>query len=326
MNVLAVSEISKKIGDEVVLKNISFNQKTFQKIAIAGETGSGKSTLLKVIAGLVQTDAGEVWFENERVLGPEEKLIPGHPRIAYLSQYFELRNHYRVEELLDMANKISPDHAEKIYSVCRISHLLHRKTNELSGGEKQRIATARLLVTAPMLLLLDEPYSNLDALHKRILKEVIHDIAEELKITCIMVSHDPVDTLSWADEIIVMKDGEIVQKGTPEEVYTKPVDEYTAGLFGSYNLLQHDLAASFNSPVEKVAGKRMFSRPENFLLVQDEQHAVLAEVTGVRFFGGYYEIEIMAEESLITVKSLKTSVAKGDLVYVAFDGADHWYL
>ena len=92
MSFLTISKISKKADRDFILKKVSFSQERFQKIAVAGETGSGKSTLLKIIAGLVQPDAGEVIFENERVPGPEEKLIPGDPRIAYLSQHFELRN------------------------------------------------------------------------------------------------------------------------------------------------------------------------------------------------------------------------------------------
>ena len=174
MNFLEVKEIAKQKDEKWILKNTSFDIKQFNKVAIAGETGSGKSTLLKIIAGLIQPDNGTVYFKNERVLGPEEHLIPGHKGVAYLSQHFELRNNYRVEEILEIANKMPLPEAEAIFEVCRITHLLKRKTDQLSGGEKQRIATARLLITKPQLLLLDEPYSNLDAIHKNILKSVIN--------------------------------------------------------------------------------------------------------------------------------------------------------
>jgi ABC-type sulfate/molybdate transport systems ATPase subunit len=152
--------------------------------------------------------------------------------IAYLSQQFELRNNYRVEEILEMANKIPLEEAEVIYQICRINHLLKRRTDQLSGGEKQRIALAQLLISSPRLLILDEPYSNLDLIHKSILKYVVDDIADKLKTTVVLISHDPADTLSWADEIFVMKGGQIIQKGTPQNVYFKPLEEYTAALSG----------------------------------------------------------------------------------------------
>ncbi len=318
MNFLNISAISKKEGDEFVLNDITFTQQRFQKIAIAGETGSGKSTLLKIIAGLVQSSAGEVLFENERVLGPEEKLIPGHPHIAYLSQHFELRNNYRVEEILAMANKMPDEEAETIYEVCRISHLLKRRTDQLSGGEKQRIATAHLLVASPKLLLLDEPYSNLDMVHKNILKAVIRDIGERLKITCIMISHDPLDTLSWADEIILMKDGQIIQQGTPKQIYNQPVNEYVAGLFGNYNLISPVHAKAFlELQGIKMNGKNIFVRPESFKIVTKGNHSLVGKVNRVDFFGSYYEIEVLLAENIFTVKTIENNVVKGDTIYLA---------
>ncbi|MDQ6813003.1 MAG: ABC transporter ATP-binding protein [Bacteroidota bacterium] len=317
MNLLQVTGLSKEVGNDFVLKEVSFSQQAFQKIAIAGETGSGKSTLLKVIAGLAQPQSGEVLLNDERVLGPDERLIAGHQQIAYLSQHFELRNNYRVEELLEMANKIPEEEASLIFEICQVKHLLKRRSDQLSGGEKQRIASARLLVTAPQLLLLDEPYSNLDMVHKKVLKSVIHDISEKLKITCILVSHDPVDTLSWADEIIVMKAGEIIQKGTPLQIYRQPVNEYVAGLFGNYNLIDGPVAANFPALLACSNGKTAFARPEDFEIVQGEEGAVIGEVSRVSFFGGYYEVEVICDESLLIVRSTNCELVKGDLVYVA---------
>jgi len=326
MKLLTVSGISKQAGNEVVLKEVSFSQQQFQKIAIAGETGSGKSTLLKIIAGFVQPESGTVWFKNERVLGPDEKLIPGHKGIAYLSQHFELRNNYRVEELLEMANKIPDEEAELIFEVCQIKHLLKRRTDQLSGGEKQRIATARLLITSPELLLLDEPFSNLDMVHKKVLKSVINDISEKLKITCIMISHDPLDTLPWADEIVVMKDGEIIQTGTPVQIYRQPVSEYVAGLFGSYNLLTQRTASSFSLTTNAAGDKKVFTRPEDFKIVPNEEKALIGEVTGINFFGSYYEIDVMVDEISITIKTEDSRLMKGDLVYVSLFLKEEWYL
>jgi ABC-type sugar transport system ATPase subunit len=221
---------------EVALENIAFTLEKHQRLAITGETGSGKSTLLKIIAGLAAPQKGSIQFEGEKVLGPLDRLIPGQPGIAYLSQYFELWHNYRVAEILDYTNDLEPTDAAVLYRLCHIDHLLKRRTDQLSGGERQRIALARLLVHPPPLLLLDEPYSNLDLNHKRTLKAVIKNIEERFDITTILVSHDPYDTLTWADTLLVLKDAKLIRQGAPRELYAKPESEYTAGLLGDYTL------------------------------------------------------------------------------------------
>ncbi|MRG48581.1 ATP-binding cassette domain-containing protein [Chitinophaga sp. SYP-B3965] len=311
MNLLTVSDIQKKEGEDFALKGISFTQQPFYNIAITGESGSGKSTLMKIIAGLVQPDSGEVHFEDQKVKGPNDKLIPGHPGIAYLSQHFELRNNYRVEELLSYANKLSDEDANALYKICQIDHFLKRKNDQLSGGEKQRIALARLLITAPRLLLLDEPFSNLDLIHKNTLKSVIHDIGEQLKISCILVSHDPLDTLSWADEIIVMRDGAIVQQGKPQEIYQQPVDAYVAGLFGKYNL---------------VGPKRLFVRPENFKIVKGGSFALEGIIQKVAFLGSAWELEVKLADQTITVQTNQNGMTKGGTLYIAVPQEGAWFL
>lgn len=327
MVLLKISEIRKQEGDDFVLRDISFSQQHLQKIAIAGASGSGKSTLLKIIAGLIQADAGEVLFENERVKGPYEKLIPGHPGIAYLSQQFELRNNYRVEEILSYANTLLPGEAETLYEVCRISHLLKRKTDELSGGEKQRIALARLLTTSPKLLLLDEPFSNLDLIHKNILKSVISDIGERLNITCTLVSHDPGDTLPWAAEIFIMKDGQIIQKGSPVEIYQRPVTEYAAALFGKYYVIDPEQAKPLleAAPIE-ADGKNIFVRPEHFKIVAEGKRSLKGKVNAVYFFGSHYEIEILLSGDKITVKAEGYPPPIGDTVYISLNTRAIWYV
>ena len=327
MALLKVFEIRRQEGNDFVLQNLSFTQQHLQKIAVAGASGSGKSTLLKIIAGLIQADSGEVWFDNKRVEGPNEKLIPGQREIAYLSQHFELRNNYRVEELLDYANVLSAEHANELYDLCRIGHLLKRRTDQLSGGEKQRIALARLLATSPKLLLLDEPFSNLDLIHKKILKAVIHDIGERLSITCTLVSHDPGDTLPWADEILIMKDGEIIQSGSPAEIYQRPVNEYAAALFGKYNIISQ----SQKKKLLKLAAiesneKSIFIRPEHCKIVAEGEPSLKGKVNAVYFFGSYYEIEIMLSENIITIKTECYPPPIGNTVYVSLNPKEVWYV
>jgi iron(III) transport system ATP-binding protein len=285
---------------------ISFTQEKGRKLAIAGETGSGKSTLLKMIAGLAEVRAGEIRFEGSRVLGPLERLVPGQPGITYLSQHFELWHNYRVEEVLSYANDLSIAESAELYSICHIEHLLARRTDQLSGGERQRIALARLLVNPPRLLLLDEPFSNLDMAHKDVLKRVIRNIGDKLGITCILVSHDPLDLMAWADEIIVLRDADIVQRGKPEEVYRRPVDAYVAGLFGKYNLI----------------GKTVV-RPEDIRILDkqgvaaaDGWRALSGQVQHVIFQGSYYDIDVQLKNSRLIVRTTKGGISVGDIIFV----------
>ena len=327
MSLLSVRGVSKKEGNAFVLKEASFQQENLQKLAIAGATGSGKSTLLKIIAGLAQPDEGAVYFEDQRVLGPNERLLPGHPSIAYLSQHFELRNHYRVEELLAYANKLSQVEAEKLYHICRIDHLLQRKNVQLSGGERKRIALARLVVGAPKMLILDEPFSNLDAVHTGILKQVIKDIADQLQITCLLVSHDGRDALSWADEIIVLEEGKVVQKGTPQKIYRQPVNEYVAGLFGAYNLVPPTEDGFFWRSGIDSTGKRLFLRPDQLQIVADTESSEKGLVEDVAFCGAYQEVKVNVGGVQLTILANSClSLQRGERVGIAIRKGDDWYL
>lgn len=316
---LRVSGLSKQQERGLTVDSISFSQAALQKVALAGETGSGKSTLLKMIAGLVQPDAGTVHFQQERVKGPAEKLVPGHAGIAYLSQHSELPDFLRVEQVLKYANILSPSDATTLYEVCRISHLLSRKTNQLSGGEKQRIALARLLTSSPRLLLLDEPFSNLDRMHKSILKEVIEDIGERLQITCLLVSHDAEDTLSWADELLILKDGKLVQQGSPEQLYRHPLNAYVAGLLGKYNRIPAALNLALRGIQADKASKQRYAlvRPESFTLSTTPDRGLAAEVEKVSFYGSYYELAVKLPQATVTVRTAATAPAKGSTVYVS---------
>lgn len=325
MAMLTVSKLHKKEKDKSVVKDISFIQQPLQKIAIAGETGSGKTTLLKMIAGLVQPDGGEILFNDEKVVGPFDKLIPGHPGMAYLSQHFELRNNYRVEEELEAVNQLPENEARSLYTVCRIEHLLKRRTDQLSGGERQRIVLARLLSTSPRLLLLDEPFSNLDARHKQIIKTVIHDIGTKMKISCIMVSHDALDLLSWADTILVMKDGEIIQEGTPQQIYAQPKDEYTAALLGDYNLINNSsLLAAI--PGIHVNGKQLLIRPEHFMIVPPGDHLLKGIVKAISFRGSYYLIDVVLAEQCIRIQASDANFSVGNTVFFSLAAEKIAYL
>ncbi|MFM8349285.1 MAG: ABC transporter ATP-binding protein, partial [Bacteroidota bacterium] len=291
MVLLEVDRITLESNGSFRLQPLSFIQEAGLKIAIAGETGSGKTTVLRIIAGLAQPSAGSVKLRGELVPGPAQKLVPGHPSIAYLSQYFELPKSLRVGQVLSYASNISDMAADRIHRICEIGHLMDRRTDQLSGGERQRIALARLLVTAPELLLLDEPFSNLDAMHRLQMKSVIERIGDQLGITSILVSHDASDTLPWADHLMVMHEGTVIQQGHPEVIYRRPVSEYAGALFGRYNLFPVDPA---------LPDKLAFLRPDDLVITDSPDADFSGKVVRLNFHGPYYEVQIDTGDRILT--------------------------
>jgi iron(III) transport system ATP-binding protein len=322
MALLSIANLYREDNGIVTVQHFNLHQQVKEKIAIAGETGSGKTSVLKMIAGLMQPTSGQILLQGQKVLGPDEKLLPGHPQIAYLSQYFELRNNYKVIEWLEMANQLSVSDATTIYRICEIDHLLQRKTDQLSGGEKQRIALARLLTTSPQLLLLDEPFSNLDALHKKTIKTVIKNIGDQLQITCIMVSHDATDMLAWADTIIIMKEGEIIQQGSPKQVYLQPNNEYCAALFGDYNLLENETAAAFGLSMDNA--NKYCIRPHQILISSKSDNAVQATVEQVDFCGAYCKLIVATAFQPLLVTTDACNYQKDNIVYLQLPQQTYW--
>jgi ABC-type sugar transport system ATPase subunit len=313
MALLEVQHISKQQPDRTVIDNINFQQEALQKIAITGESGAGKSTLLKIISGYVQSDAGTLLFNGEKITGPEEKLLAGHKDIAYLSQHYELHNNYVVKDLIWFQINVNEAEATELFDICRISHLLERRTNQLSGGEKQQIALCMLLVKSPRLLLLDEPFSNLDPIHKNTLKAVLEDITGRLKITCLLASHDPDDTLSWADKIVVMKEGRIVQLGTPKEIYYEPVNKYVAGMFGKYNLLTPEQRSWFGIEANE---KEVMIRPERFNISATDNKGIKGTIQKILFRGSFYEVTVLVEDLVIVGSAGKNEWKIGGEVFI----------
>lgn len=306
----------------MVLAPISFGQRQGQKLALAGESGAGKSTLLQVIAGLVQPSTGEVRIAGSRVRGPAVALVPGHPGVAYLSQKSDLPKFLRVEQVLQYASKRPAAEAHLLYTLCRVDHLLARRTDQLSGGEQQRVALARLLLGSPALLLLDEPFSNLDRVHKQTMQAIIEELGTRLGITCLLVSHDAADTLSWADEVLVLHRGQLVQQGPPTLLYTQPVNEYTAALFGDYNLVRGADRMALAS--DEPDGSAILVRPEHFRLERTGAGALPGLVRAIRFFGSYYEVEVALPENVVRVRVSTPTVAAGEAIGVSVSAGNTW--
>jgi ABC-type sugar transport system ATPase subunit len=324
MSILTLSGLHKNSREGTLLEQISFSLEAGEKLAIAGETGSGKTSLLKMIAGMAQPGAGTIAFDGYRVRGSEEKLLPGHPGIAYLSQHFELRNHYRVNEILAFQNELSEAESANLYALCRIDHLLERRTDQLSGGERQRIALAHLLIKKPKLLLLDEPFSNLDWKHKSIVRKVISDIKAALHLTMIMVSHEPAEILSWADRLIFMHKGRFIQDGKPEDLFHKPFNTYAAGLLGPFSLV----STAVFIDLEKRNDKKHFIRPGSLAVTDDSSGSQQITVTDIRYEGNQSLIEasVTKYNETLFFYSNPGLYKKGDMAFIRFTANDYWLL
>ncbi len=288
-----------------------------QHLAIVGESGSGKTTLLKIIAGLLDADDGEATFLGKKITGPLYNLLPGHKGIAYLSQHFELRNNYIVADYLDYGNTLKAMETEALLSACGITHLLSRKTNSgLSGGEKQRIALAKLLLTQPKLLLLDEPFTNLDYEHKKVLEETLRRLESGFGISYLMVSHDPRDLMPWADKVIVLHNGSIIQIGKPHEVFYQPTDTYTAALFGPYNVLNSADALLLGLPKTDTLAENVILRPSLLSMDADGPEALKAVITAISFMGHYYAYSLLWRNKAIQAFALIRQFAPGETVFL----------
>ncbi|MDB5061524.1 MAG: hypothetical protein JWP67_1367 [Mucilaginibacter sp.] len=225
------------------VKNISLDIEPGKITAIIGQSGSGKSTLLKLLYGLMSPDAGTVNFKGERIWGPEEKLIPGHDAMKMVTQHTNDLNLFarvwdNVSAMLPSTNvRLKEEKTEEILTQLNMMQLAKQRVADLSGGEKQRVAIARAIITRPEVLLLDEPFNQVDTSFREGLQHDIRQIVKETGLTVVMVSHDPAEVLSMADKLLVLKDGEIIESGHPKSLYQNPLNLYTAELLTNCNVL-----------------------------------------------------------------------------------------
>jgi iron(III) transport system ATP-binding protein len=300
---LSVTNLSKNISPDFQLSPISFNQLAGENLALIGVSGSGKSTLLQLIAGLQQADTGSITLYSERIKGPHDQLVPGHPGLAILEQSSHLPHYYYIRDLFQYANVWETSVAKKLFSICRIEHLMNRKHHEISGGEQQRIALALLLITSPRWLLLDEPFSHLDLTNKKILQQVLAEVSHQLNITCLLCSHNPDDIFGWADRLLVLENGHLVQVGSPETVYHAPQNRYVAGLLGDFYSLSPELAqVFFPGRIQRETSDCWMVRPEH-LLFQSEStpQSVKATILSITLAGRDYKVEVAAMDQRLSL-------------------------
>jgi ABC-type sulfate/molybdate transport systems ATPase subunit len=307
-------------GERVAgVKRISLTIKPQKITAIIGESGSGKSTLLRLLYGLLSPDEGRVQFKGERIWGPEEKLIPGHDAMKMVTQDTDGLNVYA--KVWDNIAVLMPntdvgakeERTTQVLKQLNILHLADKQAFFLSGGEKQRVAIARALITRPEVLLLDEPFNQVDTSFREGLQQDIRQVVQETGLTVIMVSHDPAEVLSMADELIVLKEGEIIEAGLPKTLYQNPQNLYTAKLLTNCNVLSAEDAAycGINSHSENVVIYPEWAAPTNSWTRKD------FTVKQVLFKGSYEDL--LVEKDHITLRLLNDTPGKyqiGDKVHI----------
>lgn len=239
---LSVENISYAYQKNVVLKNINFQVKKGQHIALMGESGCGKSTLLKAVYGLFDIEKGKITYNNEVLLGPKFHLVPGHPFMKYLSQDLDIMPYTSVRENIgDFLSNFFPEEKQQrvaeLMEVVGLTSFANTHVRYLSGGQKQRVALARVLAKQPEVLLLDEPFSQIDNFKKNKLRYQLFEFIKKEKITCITATHDKDDALPFADKILILKSGKQQSFQSASETFSKPKDVYCASLFAEVNTI-----------------------------------------------------------------------------------------
>ena len=293
---LKVDNISFGYTSKEVLKNISFTIKKGAYIAIVGESGCGKSTLLEIIYGLLHIEKGAVYWNKEKLLGPNFRLIPGEDFMKYLPQDFDLMPYITVEENIGKnISSLDPNKQQRIQElldVVDMTDFLKTKVKNLSGGQKQRVAIAKVLAKEPEVLLLDEPFSHIDNFRKNKLRRSLFKYLKSKNITCIVATHDTTDALSFADEIIVLKDAKIEVKGTPETIYNNPKSAYIASFFNEINKIHlHEI------DLNSTSKKTVLCYPNQLKIV--ENSTIKATVISSYFKGNHYLIEAKLKNTIV---------------------------
>lgn len=223
-------------GGQSILKDISFALPQSEHLAVMGESGCGKSTLLKAIYGLIDVQ-GSIYFCENRVWGPSRQLVPGYVAMKYLAQDFGLGPYHTVAEnvgkfVSNLDLNYKKERVAELLSLVGMQDFAQRKALDLSGGEKQRVALAMALAQEPQLLLLDEPFSQVDNFRKNELQRTLFAYLKERGISCVVATHDGKEALSFADKTLIMKGGELLHFSDTLTVYAQDTDYYTASLFG----------------------------------------------------------------------------------------------
>ncbi|MEB5972280.1 ABC transporter ATP-binding protein [Pantoea dispersa] len=308
MSYLNVTQLNKSYGPTTIFENIDFSADEGEFVTLLGPSGCGKSTLLRCIAGLTDVDSGTILLQGQDLV----PLPPQKRTIGMVFQSYALFPNMTVEKNVAFGLKMQKLSAGEIQqrvmealALVELTDFARRYPHQLSGGQCQRVALARSLVTRPRLLLLDEPLSALDARIRRHLREQIRHIQQELKLTTIFVTHDQEEALTLSDRIVLMNRGRIVQNGNAETLYTQPVDLFAAGFIGNYNLLSAEQATQLTG---QPFSSQVAIRPESIQLCAP-QAGITATILSHSLLGNVIRYRVLANQVELSVDVLNRSVA-----------------
>ena len=246
-----------------------------------GESGCGKSTLLKAIYGLLDLNKGTIFWKETQVFGPKKNLVPGFENFKYVAQDFDLMPYISVSEnIKKFLSRFYPEESEartqELLKVIQMQPFENTMVKNLSGGQKQRVAIARALAKEPELLLLDEPFGQIDNFKKNALRRSLFSYLKEKNIACIVATHDKNDALSFADKLIIIKDNKILENDSPKQIYNNPKEKYIAALFDDVNEIT-------------INNKTVLVYPHQIQVVENSD--IEATVLNSYFKGSYWLIE-----------------------------------
>ena len=275
--------------EKPLLKDINFTLEKGVHLCVMGESGCGKSTLLKVIYGLLDIQKGSIFWNEDQVLGPSFHLVPGMKYFKYVAQDFDLMPYTTVSD--NISKFLSRIYAEEskrrtheLLEVIEMTAFADVKVKTLSGGQQQRVAIARALAKEPELLLLDEPFGQIDNFKKRSLRRMLFSYLKEKNIATIVATHDAEDAFSFADKMIVIQNNQIIAAGTPQDLYKNPGSKYVASLFDDVNELNFQ-------------GENILLYPHQIKIIKSSE--VKAEVVNSYFKGTYWLIEVSLDGQIV---------------------------
>ncbi|MGQ8917210.1 ABC transporter ATP-binding protein [Pseudomonas lundensis] len=321
MSFVSVEHLQKSYSGTPVFSDINCSIAQGEFVTLLGPSGCGKSTLLRCIAGLTPVDDGKILLDGQDIV----PLSPQKRGIGMVFQSYALFPNMTVEQNVAFGlrmQKVNANDSQKrtteALQLVELNDYAKRYPHQLSGGQCQRVALARSLVTRPRLLLLDEPLSALDARIRKHLREQIRQIQRELNLTTIFVTHDQEEALTMSDRIFLMNQGRIVQSGNAQTLYAAPVDAFAAGFIGNYNLLEPEAATCL---LQRPVTSRIAIRPETLALsLHGEPDAV---IRGHSLLGNVirYRVEVRGVELIVDVlnRSSADLLADGQRVALTID-------